>query len=34
MCGIAAFFARCVPISEAAAQRGTQSLHHRINPKE
>jgi asparagine synthase (glutamine-hydrolysing) len=29
MCGIAAFFSRCLPISEAAVQRGTQSLHHR-----
>jgi hypothetical protein len=29
MCGIAAFFSRRVPISEAAVKRGTQSLHYR-----
>ena len=29
MCGIVAFFSRCLPISEAALQRATQSLYHR-----
>jgi len=29
MCGIVAFFSRCLPISEAALQRATQSLDHR-----
>ena len=29
MCGIVAFFSRNGPVSEAALQRATQSLHHR-----
>jgi asparagine synthase (glutamine-hydrolysing) len=29
MCGIVAFFSRCLPISEAALQRATRSLDHR-----
>ena len=29
MCGIVAFFSRCLPNSEAALQRATQSLNHR-----
>jgi|SRR5579859_1144366 len=29
MCGIVAFFSRCLPGSEAALQRATQSLNHR-----
>jgi asparagine synthase (glutamine-hydrolysing) len=29
MCGIVAFFSRCLPMSEAALQRSTQSLYHR-----
>jgi asparagine synthase (glutamine-hydrolysing) len=29
MCGIVAFFSRCLPISEAILQRATQSLYHR-----
>jgi len=29
MCGIVAFFSRCLPLSEAAMQRATQSLNHR-----
>jgi asparagine synthase (glutamine-hydrolysing) len=29
MCGIVAFFARFLPMSEAVLQRATQSLHHR-----
>jgi asparagine synthase (glutamine-hydrolysing) len=29
MCGIVAFFSRCLPMSGAALQRATQSLYHR-----
>jgi asparagine synthase (glutamine-hydrolysing) len=29
MCGIVAFFSRCLPVSEAVLQRATQSLYHR-----
>jgi asparagine synthase (glutamine-hydrolysing) len=29
MCGIVAFFSRCLPMSEAALQRAIQSLYHR-----
>ena len=29
MCGIVAFFSRCLPMSEAVLQRATQSLDHR-----
>ena len=29
MCGIVAFFSRCLPLSEAAMQQATQSLNHR-----
>jgi asparagine synthase (glutamine-hydrolysing) len=29
MCGIVAFFSRCLPMSEAVMHRATESLHHR-----
>ena len=29
MCGIVAFFSRCLPMSEAVMYRATESLHHR-----